>query len=240
MKEKLYTIPVNDAFSRAWECPVCKMRETLEKDAIEYTLGPSYMEDDIREVTDRLGFCADHVRQLYAFQNRLGLALMLKTHMDKTIKDIEELTESGVKTKNSLFKKTVTDNPMSDYIGKLNTSCFVCERIDNTFERYLITVLHLYKTDAGFRSVFVQGHGFCTKHYGMLYDLAATQLSGEVRDNFYKDLNRLYIENMKRVRDDLDWFISKSDYRFANEPRKNSKDALPRSMIKTNSVCDIK
>lgn len=240
MKEKLYTIPVNDAFSRPYECPICKMRETLEKDAIEYTLGPSYMEDDIREVTDRTGFCAEHVRQLYAFQNRLGLALMLKTHMDKTIKDIEELTGSGVKTKNSLFKKTVTDNPMSDYINTLNNSCFVCDRINNTFERYLVTVLHSYKTDAGFRSRFNMGHGFCTKHYGMLYELAATQLSGEIKDSFYKDLNRIYLENMKRVRDDLDWFISKSDYRFANEPWKNSKDALPRSILKTNSVTDIR
>ena len=56
MKEKLYTIPVNEAFEHDSECPICAMRKKLEMDAIEFTMGPSYMEDDIREVTSRLGF----------------------------------------------------------------------------------------------------------------------------------------------------------------------------------------
>ena len=47
MKEKIYTVPVNDAFAADSECPVCAMFEQLENDAIEYTMGPSYMEDDI-------------------------------------------------------------------------------------------------------------------------------------------------------------------------------------------------
>ena len=57
MKEKIYNVPVNDAFGTDTECPVCAMFEKLENDAIEYTMGPSYMEDDIRAVTDKKGFC---------------------------------------------------------------------------------------------------------------------------------------------------------------------------------------
>ena len=47
MKEKLYTIPVNDAFASSCECPICTMYKTLEDNSIEYTMGPSYMEDDV-------------------------------------------------------------------------------------------------------------------------------------------------------------------------------------------------
>ena len=72
MKEQLYTIPVNDAFAVDCECPVCSMYDSLERDAIEFTMGPSYMEDDIRMETNKIGFCSHHVKQLYKHQNRLG------------------------------------------------------------------------------------------------------------------------------------------------------------------------
>ncbi len=65
MKEQLYTIPVNDAFAVDCECPVCSMYDSLEHDAIEFTMGPSYMEDDIRMETNKIGFCSHHVKQLY-------------------------------------------------------------------------------------------------------------------------------------------------------------------------------
>ena len=91
MKEQLYTIPVNDAFAVDCECPVCSMYDSLEKDAIEFTMGPSYMEDDIRMETNKIGFCTHHVKQLYKHQNRLGLALILHTHMQRTNRDLEDL-----------------------------------------------------------------------------------------------------------------------------------------------------
>ena len=45
MAEQIYTIPVNDAFDSGCECPMCQMQKDLERNAIEYTMGPSYMED---------------------------------------------------------------------------------------------------------------------------------------------------------------------------------------------------
>ena len=57
MKEKIYTIPVDDAFNSDCECPICSMRKKLEESAVEFTMGPSYMEDDIRAKTDEMGFC---------------------------------------------------------------------------------------------------------------------------------------------------------------------------------------
>ena len=89
MAEQLYTIPVNDAFHADCECPLCQMQKTLEEHAIEYTMGPSYMEDDNRAMTDKMGFCSHHIGMLYKEKNRLGLALMLKTHTDKTIRDLK-------------------------------------------------------------------------------------------------------------------------------------------------------
>ena len=54
-------------------------------------------------------------------------------------------------------------------------------------------------------------------------------------DEFIKTTNSLYIENMKRVRDDVEWFINKFDHKYSDEPWKNAKDSLVRAMIKDGS-----
>lgn len=71
-------------------------------------------------------------------------------------------------------------------------------------------------------------------HLGALLEVASTELSSELYAKFQEELVCLYTENMKRVEEDLLWFIDKFDYRFKDEPWKNSKDALPRSILKTN------
>jgi hypothetical protein len=232
------------------------MYQSLEQNAIEFTLGPSYMEDDIRMETDRTGFCGHHLELLYRNQNRLGLALMLKTHMDRIISDVESL-QNGTSTPaahprfGSLFRKkanaaktttaagnpdqpgSLPGNPIHAYLDQLNRSCFVCNRIDEMYRRYLDTIFYLYQTDESFRNTFHSCKGFCTPHYNRLRTMALSKLSGNRLDSFLKDLDQLYLNNMKRVRDDLEWFTDKFDYRNADAPWKNSKDALPRAAGKT-------
>ena len=235
--EKLHTIPVNEAFDNDCECPVCYMRKELETKAIDFTMGPSYMEDDVRGETSRLGFCSAHIELLYKNQNRLGLALILKSHMDKVIKDVEKLTGSNTRIQApSLFRKQGESSGLVSYIEGLDDSCYICDMINRTFERYIATIFYLYHQEESFRQKFRECKGFCSHHYGVLYKNAPKHLSGNQIKDFIKELDALYLENMKRVRDDLDWFVDKFDYRYADEPWKNSKDALPRTINKTNSI----
>lgn len=238
MKEKLYTIPVNESFDTDCECPVCHMRKTLENNAIEFTMGPSYMEDDIRAETDKVGFCSHHIAKLYENQNRLGLALMLKTHMDKTISDIEKLSAKSGKSTTSFFKKKSEHSPVKAYVDTLEESCFICDKINNTFNRYILTIFSLYNSEETFQNKFKNCKGFCTNHFALLYEEAPNYLNANTLEEFRKTLVDLYITNMKRVRDDLEWFIDKFDYRNVNEPWKNAKDALIRTMVKTNSLLE--
>lgn len=234
MKEKLYTIPVNDAFHEDCECPVCVMYRQIESDALRFTMS-GYMVEEQRAKSDVTGFCERHIRMLHEGDDRLGLAWMLKTHMDHVINEMETLQKSPVKSA-SFFKKRTESSDLTEYLDQLNHSCFVCNQIQSMFERYLVTILYLYKKDPEFRTLFGQCKGFCTEHYNMLYQLAPSHLSGELFQHFVTDLNRLYLENLKRVRDDVSWFISKFDYRFKDEPWKTSKDAIPRAMNKLDSI----
>lgn len=232
MAEKLYTIPVNDAFNKNCECAVCEMYKTLEKEALEFTLGPSYMEEDIREMTDEAGFCREHSRKMYEKGNRLGMALMYQTHTWKVIKELE-----GIKpeTKGGFLKKA-DNTKLCDYVKKFSQSCFICNKIDNIFNRYLVTIMYLWDRDEEFRDKLKNSKGFCVQHYGLLVEYASKELSGKKQEEFMSTVKTIFIENMKRVKEDLDWFIDKFDYRYKNEPWKNSKDALPRMINKINSI----
>lgn len=233
MAEQLYTIPVNDAFSEDCECPLCSIYKKLEEDAIEFTMGPSYMEDDNREVTDKLGFCKRHVKMMYANKNRLGLALMLDTHMKKVMRDLKKAAESP-QPKKSLFGGTKEKSAVEEYVGSLDSSCFVCDRIETNFPRYVNTVFHLWKKDSEFKVKFKACKGFCIHHYGMLYSLSRKEMSGTQYEEFLAALNKVFFDNFERVEGDVSWFIDKYDYRNKDADWKNSRDAIPRAIIKVN------
>ena len=99
-----------------------------------------------------------------------------------------------------------------------------------------LTVIHCYTHDDDFKKKFNESKGFCTKHYVMLYEYAEKTLNSLALNNFISDLNDIYINNFKRVTDELEWFIDKFDYKNENEPWKNSKDAIQRSILKTNGL----
>ena len=42
---------------------------------------------------------------------------------------------------------------------------------------------------------------------------------------------------MDRIQEDISWFIKKFDYRYQNEPWKNSQDAVPRTVNKLRGWC---
>ena len=234
MKEQLYTIPVNDAFDADTECPVCAIYEKLESDAIDFVMGPSYMEDDVRMETNAKGFCAKHLPLMYKNQNRLGLGLMMLTYMDRQRKEIEALAKKP-RGAGSWFRKGEGD-ALAEYLAKQQCSCYVCDRMAHSYKRYLVTLLYLYNTDSAFCEKFARSKGFCMKHYGELHEMAPDHLGKAKLEEFDACMNRIFLENFTRVRDDLEWFTDKFDYRNADAPWKNSKDALIRALLKTNAV----
>ena len=145
MAEKIYMIPVNDAFDSDSECPVCSMYQKLEDDAVDFMIGSgsSYMVDDIRLATDETGFCKAHMKILAVQKNRLGLALILKTHLDRQKKNAEAVWKKGIQPRS--FLKRAEDAPVVAWAEKASQSCYICERINVMFPRYIDTIFYLYK-----------------------------------------------------------------------------------------------
>ena len=107
MKEQLYTIPLNDAVNAQDECPFCFIHRSIEQDLLDFVLGSgsSYMEADIREQTDKAGFCRYHFQKMFDYGNTLGNAWILKTHYQRMIREMQQEFASFRPGKSSLLGK---------------------------------------------------------------------------------------------------------------------------------------
>jgi len=239
MKEQIESIPVNDAFDAGDECPFCYLERTAEHRTIRYVAGPgaSYMEPDVRGATDKYGFCTEHMQKLFDYGNSLGEALILQTHFAGLLEEFHMEAEAFLAQDpkpGGLFHKRPAHTVEEEYSHILDEhihSCFICDRIKYHMDRYFATFFYLLK-DKEFRTKVENSKGFCLKHFGQLLHVAEEKLPNNQRQWFHDTIFTLEEKNLLRVKEDLDWFIAKYDYRNAKADWKNSRDALSRTMQK--------
>ena len=240
MKEKIYTIPVNEAFDAQDECPFCFLERQVEQRTIKYTIGPgaSYMEPEVRLATDREGFCGAHYKKLFDYENPLGSALIMQTYFVSLFEEMsKQMDQYQIPGKRSLFskKQDTGDSPLVTWARQKQGSCFICNKIEYNMERYYATFFHLCKAPE-FRAKVEASKGFCMRHFLRLMEEAPDKVPGGQQEWFYPTVFRLMRENMARVKGDLDWFIDKFDYRNASADWKNSRDAVQRTMQKLQGI----
>lgn len=257
MKEKIYTIPVTEAFRNDCECPMCILEKKLEDEYVDYTLGPSLMEPESRVDTNEKGFCRRHLEQLYNKQNnRLGLGLIIDTHLaeqNSKLKNIYQARAAGVKKESgqSLLKdlsgrltakQTETSRLIEDVLkslAALDSTCTICGKLEYTMDRYIDVILYLWFKEEDFKKMF-HNKGFCLRHFRMLLEGVRKYLSPKEGAVFMDYIMQLQLENMERIQQEVNWFTKKFDYRNNEAPWGNSKDAIPRSIQKLAGYSDLK
>ncbi|MFT3982424.1 MAG: DUF6062 family protein [Lachnospiraceae bacterium] len=243
MKEKLFTIPLNDAFQANEECPFCHIERKLEQDSIDFVLGSgaSYMESDIREATDKAGFCRHHLQMMYEYGNSLGNALILKTHIRRLNRELDSQIKKFNHGPAPAFfhffrrrteKENGSRNSLSRFLEEKEQSCYVCDYYNKTYERYMDTFFYLYKNEPAFIDTVKNSKGFCLHHLKDIMNAAESRLSQKQQETFFPLLFSLTQTHMKRIEEDISWFADKFDYRNQNADWKNSRDAIPRSIQK--------
>ncbi len=258
MKEKIYTIPVSDAFAEDCECPLCVLEKKLEDESIDYALGPSLMEPDKRQETNELGFCKAHFEAMYNKQaNRLGLALMIDTFLQEKNSRLKKLYESKARslekdassglvkniTGRLSSKQTDTDKLVSELVSELDhieNSCAICSKLEHTMDRYIDVIFYLYFKEPDFREKFHSKKGFCLKHMKQLLTSTKKYLNASETAIFVKNLMEMQLLHLERIEKEVEWFTKKFDYRFNDAPWGNSKDAVIRSIQKIRGNCDLK
>lgn len=238
MKETLYTIPLNDAINADDECPFCFIERNVEQDMLDFVLGSgsSYMESDVREATDKAGFCRAHFKKMFDYGNTLGNGWILKTHYKKMNQELAEQIRKYTPTRTSMrdkFRKpTGKQSPIGMWVEEKEKSCYICNQFADTYERYMDTFFIMYKKDEQFRDKVKNSKGFCLTHFGDLCEAAESRLNDKEKQEFYQTMFTLMQTNMERLQEDVTWLVDKFDYRNKDADWKNSKDAIQRGMQK--------
>lgn len=225
MAEKIYTIPINEAFENAidgesYDCPFCLLKDMLEKNELEIIMGASMMEPDIRIQTNKKGFCKHHFEKLYENGNRLGLALILESHLAEIEKNIFEggtLFDGKGEKEQSKLKK-------------LDDTCYICERMNDSLVKMFDNMVYLWETDYEFREKFKNQKYFCLPHYRELLEYGRNHLSKKDFAEYFKTAREIEKAYISELGGDVTWFCKKFDYRYDNEPWYNAKDAIPRAL----------
>jgi hypothetical protein len=225
MSETIYTIPINEAFDECAAdhsrgCPFCRLYNKLEATQIDLLLGASMMEPDVRIKTNEQSFCPTHFDQLLAAKNRLGLGLILESHLDQLREEVEE---HGLA---ALFGKVGKAAP--ERLGRLDDSCYICGRIEYSFSRMLLNAAWLWGEEKEFRDKVEKQPYICLPHFRMWLEAAQKELKKGYPD-FYRAVSKPVYEYFDSLRADVSWFCKKFDYRYDAEPWGNAKDAVERA-----------
>lgn len=225
MAEKIYTIPVNEAFEASQEdkscgCAFCALYRKLEENELERILGAAMMEPDVRIETNAKGFCDTHFSMMFVRKNRLGLGLMLESHLDEIAK--------GIKPKALSLKGPGVDAEAK--LEKLEHACYVCSRIEMHFKKMLETAAYLWESDSAFRKKTEEQPYFCLPHYRAFLAAARASMNKKTFSSFYEAVSALQNAYHAKLSEDVSWFCKKFDYRYNDEPWYDAKDAVERAM----------
>ena len=226
--EQIYTIPVNEAFEASAAdagcgCPLCTLYTRLQENELELILGASMMEPDVRQKTNLQGFCRRHYGMMFQRKNRLGLGLMLESHLAEVEK---MLGEEGL-----LALLSGPGSGTQKKLGQLEESCYICGRIEMHFSRMCETVLLLYREDAVFREQkFAAQPFFCLPHYRRLLSCGRSMLGKKEFPGFFRAAGEVMRRYAASLSEDVSWFCKKFDYRYQEEPWYRAKDAVERAI----------
>ena len=98
------------------------------------------MVSEIRDITDKEGFCRMHYKKMFDYGNTLGNAWMLKTHYMEMRRQMDKVMDSykpGAKP--SIFSKKPADggmrNSVAAWVKEKNDSCYICNQYKETYNK---------------------------------------------------------------------------------------------------------
>jgi hypothetical protein len=193
---KLEISKVHDAYVQPGECPLCALHRGAEEIYLRSFTHSRVMEPNVRVQTNESGFCPDHYRKLYAQENKLGLALVVHTHLVKQAPALLAGFDAAVQAGKRGRSGGDTAAAMA---RRLRDACFLCELLRQDRDRYCFTILYLWNKDPEFLPVFRASRGFCLPHYADICDAAEGNLRPERRQRWMAECAALMSESIRRL-----------------------------------------
>lgn len=245
MKQQIHTFPLWESLESNSECPFCETLEETEESYISGMFRDMTVDKEFVSYLRDNSFCSKHFARLLDYKDKFGLALLLSQLLAFEIADLEsaDLKNNGIQTTTKtplqkLLERFVSQAPTKSYERSTSSICPLCQYLEEREMDFMSTLIQLWKENLHFRALYYNSKGFCLQHYYSTTALAPRILEGEELDNFLDTSLRIQFQSMKELNEDLRWFIKKFNYNYLNEPWKNSRDSLARSILKIKKKKD--
>ncbi len=220
--ETIDTAVILRAYEEAEGCPHCHYEEGADAYEIDRLLDGGMMVWDIRQETDKRGFCFDHYQKLLLGRNRFSVAVMIESHL----REIQ-----NVYLKKPVYKSGMLDKTgAGGIINQLGEDCYLCHRMDKVMNNFEEGVVHLWKKREDFRELMQKNGKLCMRHYGRLLSVCERELdsrSGKAMAVFLFELMRKQLDGLAN---EAKFYCSRFDYRVTGAEKDfgTSADVLER------------
>ena len=225
---KLEISKVHDAYAGGGECPLCALREGAEESYLRSFQHSRVMEPSVRVKTNESGFCPDHYHKLYARENKLGLGLVVHTHLQKKLPELR----AAFQAMRTAGRKGGKIDDAAASLSRLQETCFICDLLEGDLDRYAFTILYLWSKDADFMPIFRSSRGFCLVHFLSILAKARTMLKADRLQRWLEDAVSLMKENFERLDRDLEAFTQLHHDAHRGLGTEEERTALARTLQK--------
>jgi hypothetical protein len=194
------------------------MRDSLEEHMLSFIMGGAMMEPDVREQTNRIGFCGRHSSMMLARKNRLALALMLESRL----KAIEGAAASRAGLQPRGGKHDRNENVAED--------CYICDRVNSALDGLITTFLKLWKKESEFRANVEAQPIICLPHYTLLLSRARAALDKKEVPIFEAAITSVLQGGLQALETDVSGFCKMFDYHNIGAEWGTKKDAPERAI----------
>jgi hypothetical protein len=170
---------VHDAYAAGGECPLCFLADRADGVYVGSFRGNRVMEPSVRTRTNATGFCPTHARRLYAGEGKLGLALVMHTHLQEILPGVSADLRAIQQSAEDGKKDAARIDEAVERLAGLRDSCYICGLLESDLDRYASTILYLWQKDPGFPAVLRASRGFCLPHF--------LRMLGEARRTLHRD-----------------------------------------------------
>jgi hypothetical protein len=200
--KKLEISKVHDAYERDGECPLCDLEEAAEQAYLRSFEHSRAMEPQVRVQTNREGFCEEHLRKLYAGENKLGVGLVLHTRLQRLREELDAALRDpgrGAGRRGSARRMAGA----ARRIQALGGSCYLCRMLSRDRRRYAFTILYLWSRDPGFPPVFRASRGFCIPHFAAVLQEGLSAMRADRLQRWLAEAGPLMQDSLRRLEGEL-------------------------------------
>lgn len=232
--KNLGNFAIFEAFGEDSECPVCELVQKNQDRYIDLIYLEWVNDEDFRNRLKSEGFCKRHFSILYDKNDKLGLAIILSYMYSDTL---ENINGSMPDVNNKGFTSMITQKILGKQCTNIDIfsepqDCIICNYNLSIEQSIIKEVLKLWSKNREFADLFSNSKGFCMHHSNLMISSAPKYLKTTQISNFVDILNSIQHQNLKRIEDELHWFIRKFDFRFRDEPWNGTEDSPKRAINK--------